>query len=353
MFSSVKYSQDRLKTKTVLMFTPFYQMQRGNSRTVARIKKGLLEQGFSIEVLAMEQPGWLSRLEEAVSARRYALIHGFHGLYFGQTLEKIPGLKELPLLLTTTGTDLNIDLKGPQRPVVIQALAAAQKIIVFNPDLGQFVAEAAPGLAEKLVTIPQGVYLEGKQPYTRSELDLRGDEVVFLLPSGLRPVKNLELAINALEKVHPEFPALRLVIIGAVIDPAYAEQIQNRVQSLPWLTYLGEMPHQSMPGILALGDIVLNTSDSEGQPQGALEAMSLAKPALMTAVPGNLNLITDGVEGFYVRDEADLIRGARILLEDPVLRKNMGAAAQKLVQKQFAVENEWAAYAKLYRELLS
>lgn len=335
------------------MLTPFYQMQRGNSRTVARIKKGLLEQGFSIDVLAMEQPGWQNCLEEAVSARRYALIHGFHGLYFGQALEKIPGLKEIPLLLTTTGTDLNLDLKGPKRPVVIQALAAARKIIVFNPDLGQIVAEAAPSLAEKLVTIPQGVYLEGDRSYTRSEFGLRRDEVVFLLPSGLRPVKNLELAINALEKVHNEFSVVRLVIIGAVIDPAYAAQIQNRIQPLPWAIYLGEIPYQSMPGILALGDIVLNTSDSEGQPQGALEAMSLGKPVLMTAVPGNLNLIMDGVEGFYLRDEADLIRAARTLLKDHDLRKVMGAAAQKLVQNRFAVENEWSAYAELYRELLS
>ena len=134
--------------------------------------------------------------------------------------------------------------------------------------------------------------------------------------------------------MQPEFPAIRLVIIGAVIDPAYAAQIRNRIQALPWVTYLGEIPHQAMSGILALGDIVLNTSDSEGQPQGALEAMSLAKPTLMTAVPGNLNLITDGVEGFYVRDEADLIRSARILLEDPALRKNRwAAAAQKAVPK--------------------
>ena len=215
------------------------------------------------------------------------------------------------------------------------------------------MAKDSPNLAEKLVTIPQGIYLEGNQPYTRSEFGLRGDEVVFLLPSGLRPVKNLELAINALEKVHQEFPAVRLVIIGAVIDPAYAAQIRNRIQPLPWVIYLGEIPHQAMPGILAMGDIVLNTSDSEGQPQGALEAMSLGKPALMTAVPGNLNLITDGVEGFYVRNEAELIRAARFLVQDRALRRTMGEAAQKLVQTRFAVENEWAAYAELYRELLS
>jgi glycosyltransferase involved in cell wall biosynthesis len=73
----------------------------------------------------------------------------------------------------------------------------------------------------------------------------------------------------------------------------------------------------------------------------------------MTAVPGNLNLIMDGVEGFYLRDEADLIRAARTLLKDHDLRKVMGAAAQKLVQNRFAVENEWSAYAELYRELLS
>jgi glycosyltransferase involved in cell wall biosynthesis len=350
-------------TNRVLMLTPFYQTQRGNTLTVERLRRGLTWRGFSIEVLSMEQPGWISFLQAAVQEPRYALLHGFHGLYFGQALELVPQINQLPLLLTTTGTDLNLDLYGSNRSVVMKALCAAQRIIVFNEDSRKKIVEvevkfevevkAGSGLNDKLVTIPQGVSLEGNRIRKRSEFGLADDNIVFLLPSGLRAVKNIEMALDGLEKVHKEFPEVRLLIIGVIIEPQYADSIQRRIRKLPWISYLGEIPHKEMREILSLGDIVINTSISEGQPQGALEAMSLGKPAILSAVPGNLNLLTHGVEGFYQRNEDELISAAKALIVNRELREDMGQDAKKMVEIKFAVEKEWEAYAEVYWDLLS
>ena len=353
MLPSDENKQNLLGLKRVLLITPFYKVQRGNSLTVDRIKRGLSEKGFSLEVLTMEQPGWLSSLKTAVQEQRYAMIHGFHGVYFGQVLEMVPQINKLPLLLTTTGTDLNLDLKGAQRPVVLKALDAVRKIIIFNDDMRKIIVELSPCLKEKLVTIPQGVSLYGNNRGIRQDFGLDENNIVFLLPSGLRAVKNIDLAIDALEKVHQEYPEVRLVIIGAVIDHDYADYIKKRLIKLSWVSYLGEIPHDQMKNILFHGDIVLNTSNSEGQPQGALEAMSLGKPAILSSVPGNLNLITHGVEGFYQRNEKELIRAAKTLIVNADLRKEMGIAAQKMVEAKFAVEKERDAYTEVYRQLLS
>jgi len=146
---------------------------------------------------------------------------------------------------------------------------------------------------------------------------------------------------------------VRLVIIGAVIDHDYADYIQKRLIKLSWVRYLGEIPHDQMKNILFLGDIVLNTSNSEGQPQGALEAMSLGKPVILSAVPGNLGLIIHGVEGYYQSNEKELIKAARSLIVNADLRKGMGMAAQRMVETRFAIEKEMDAYAEVYRQLLS
>jgi Glycosyltransferase len=175
---------------------------------------------------------------------------------------------------------------------------------------------------------------------------------VFLLPSGLRAVKNIELAIDGLSLLQQHDPQIRLLIIGPIIEEEYARAILNRIHKLPWITYLGEIPHSQMAGMLSLGDAVLNTSHSEGQPQTALEAMSLGKPCILTAVPGNINLVQTGREGFYISNANDLRQAGHILLTSPVLREEMGQNARRLIERRFTLARELDAYNQLYQEMV-
>src|SRR5690606_9252976 len=96
----------------------------------------------------------------------------------------------------------------------------------------------------------------------------------------------------------------------------------------------------------------LNTSLAEGQPQAALEGMSLGLPAIMTAVTGNLGIMTGGREGFYVRDPRELAQAMLRLAENQELRREMGAAAARLVRENYSVTAKWEQYHLLYQELL-
>jgi glycosyltransferase involved in cell wall biosynthesis len=107
-----------------------------------------------------------------------------------------------------------------------------------------------------------------------------------------------------------------------------------------------------MMSVLGLGDIVLNTSQCEGHPQGALEAMSLGKPCILTAVPGNLNIIEQGVEGFYADNQEEIIRAAKILVKDPARRNKMGQHSAKLVASSFTLRQELDAYSRIYNQFL-
>jgi glycosyltransferase involved in cell wall biosynthesis len=240
-------------------------------------------------------------------------------------------------------------LLGEKQNIVLEAMEAVDKIVVFNEYFHRDRRVRYPAFSDKLVTIPQGVFLETGPVKTRRELGLSPEDIIFLLPSGLRPVKNIELAIHALAKVHREHPQLHLLIIGAAIDELYSNQIIDSIKDLSWITYLGEIPHAEMQSILALGDVVINTSNSEGQPQGALEAMSLGKPCILTAVPGNLNIINHGIEGFYVNSEADLIKAAETLLKNPPQRKFLGENAQQLVKIRFSLDREIDDYSLIYK----
>jgi glycosyltransferase involved in cell wall biosynthesis len=308
----------------------------------------LSARGFNIERLSLEENNWQERLQRDLDESRYALVHGFHALHFGQVIQIIPQIRKLPMLLTTTGTDINYDLLGKKQHIVLEAMQAVDRIVVFNEDFHRDLSVRHPEFSDKLITIPQGVFLESSPLKTRAELGLSPDDIIFLLPSGLRPVKNTVFAINALARVHQEYPELQLLIIGAAIEEHYCHRITDLIKGLDWVTYLGEIPHAQMQSILAMGDVVINTSNSEGQPQGALEAMSLGKPCILTAVPGNLNIINHGIEGFYVDSEADLISTAKTLIKDTAFRKALGKNAQQLVEARFGLEREIDAYSQLY-----
>ncbi len=336
----------------VLMITPFHRQQRGNSVTSARLKNGLESRGFGIDLLSLEESHAFSQLGMCLDLKQYALVHALHARHLAQALEEIPRLYELPIILTTTGTDLHFDMHGTECSRVEKAFQAASKIVVFHKDFVELIAGTYPELKHKLVAIPQGVFLPLGLPCTRQQLGLSDKDFVFLLPSGLRPVKNIALAIDAMEKVQPDYPNLRLLIMGADLNPDYSRPILEHIKNRSWIKYLGEIPHDQIRSLMMQADVVINTSQAEGQPQAALEAMSLGKPCILTAVPGNSNIIEPGKEGYYVCNEEDLIQAAKTLINNPDMAKKMGLAAHHLVTDKYRLEQELDAYTALYHHLL-
>lgn len=344
--------QQRTSSYRILMITPFHKNPRGNKLTSERLQVGLCQRGWNIELLSLELDNWQEILDKGLREKRYAMIHGLNITHFARVLSAFPDITSLPLLLTTTGTDINYDLVLNHKQVIAKTLDTVRYIIIFNDYFKSIFQELYPDNSNKLVTIPQGVYLKKGDGPNRSQLGLHEDDFVFLIPSGIRPVKNLELAIDALEKLQPDFPHLRLLIIGTIIDKEYSALILKRINDLPWVIYPGEFPHRQMYSLLSVGDVVLNTSHAEGQPQAALEAMSLGIPCLLTAAPGNINIIENGREGYYVHNQDDLTAAARTLMVNQDLRRQMGENARHLVEEKYSMEKELDAYEKLYRQLL-
>jgi len=344
---SITLSDERNK---VLMVSPFKRSQRGNSITSLRLKTGLEKRGFVIDLVSLEDNHASLRIQKKLAENHYSLIHAFHARHWGNTLEQIPSLQDLPILLTTTGTDLHFDLQRNNQ-LVKKGLFSAQKIVLFHQDFRDLIAVPFPELAPRLTVIPQGIFFENVSRETFLPLDFKQDDFIFLFPSGFRPVKNLELTLNALESIQPDYSNLKLVIIGSLIDPDYSRRMLQRIDALPWVIYIGEIPHASVRELILHADVVVNSSHAEGQPQGALEAMSLGLPCILSAVPGNLHIIEEGQEGFYVHNETELARAARTFLDHPRRTKMMGQAARKLVEERFSLEKELNAYAELYQQL--
>ncbi len=332
----------------VLLITPFHKSQRGNTLTTRRIRDGLIAHGIKAELLSLENEGFSEQLHEHLANGYFDIIHAFNGLYLARLLTSHPQLLDHPLIVTLTGTDLN-QADSEERQALQAVFAVVRQVVVFHEEFKARLIRCSPAMEDKIVLIPQGIHLPPSPPRQRQDFGIPDECTVFLLPTGLRPVKNVELALDGLEMLAGKDDRVRLLIMGPVIDAVYGKRIIQRIEALPWAKYIGEIPHQQISGIYALGDVVINCSHAEGQPQATLEAMSLGLPAIMSAVPGNRGIMEDGREGFYFSGSRELCQAALTLHADPALRQVMGQAAAELVRQRFDYCREIEQHIDLYQ----
>ncbi len=337
----------------VILLAPFLHQQRGNAITAMRLFQGLSRRGFEIEIISLEEKKALDQVRSMLISGNVKLIHGLNALHMSAVLAELDEYKDWQLLLTMTGTDVNYGFKDMKhRARMLTTMERAARIVVFNSRFVEIIKQEWPAGRDQLRVIPQGIRLEMAAPITRQQIGISDQDIVFVLPSGLRRVKNLEMAIEGLDMAREQFPDIRLLIVGSVLEQDYAEHLLSLIRDMPWVSYLGEIKHQLMSAVYSISDIVINSSLSEGQPQAALEAMSIGKPALLSAVFGNLGMIEHGQQGYYFHNSRELSRLVVSLSGDNRLRKSLGEAALRHIKEHFSPEAELDAYEVLYRELL-
>jgi glycosyltransferase involved in cell wall biosynthesis len=282
------------------------------------------------------------------------LIHAFHAFLAGPVARRLATERGTPFIVTITGTDANYDLLDPSRAhVVKEVLSRADAIVAFHEFMRRKVLSLLPDLASRFFVIPQSVWLTDGRTFPLLErVPVTPENVIFLLPAGIRPVKRPRYALEALEKLLPRHPYLRLFYAGPIIDENEGGALRSALSDRPWTRYLGEVPHEQMRSLLEHVDVILNTSRSEGgMANSVLEAMSVGRPVLAADIEGNRSVIEDGLNGLLFRTEEECAEKAERLLLDPELRRRLGVAAREKVQREFPREREIDAYLRLYQQI--
>jgi glycosyltransferase involved in cell wall biosynthesis len=323
----------------VILATPFYHQLRGNTITVRRIARGLSEADVETEVISItEETDSITALKEA------DLIHGFNAYRFYQFMKTL----SIPITnytITLTGTDLNHDLTNPNRQHdVIACLKNALAVHVFDEKAKRRILEVLPDLENKLFVIAQGTSSFNRK---RSP-EKTTDSFHFLLPAGIREVKNIPFAIKSLQKLRQTHPEVMLTIVGPIIEKEEGELVKELILDSEWVHYEGAIPHNEMEGLYSLADVVLNTSHSEGQSSAILEAMSHGLPVLVSKNKGNLSLVTHNKTGLIYEGVEQFISCALRLVEQESLREALGQKAAEYVEKHHSATQEITAILNMY-----
>jgi glycosyltransferase involved in cell wall biosynthesis len=339
----------------VAVLTPFASPSvRGNAITVDRITRGLRQRGLELRVwdLSVVPEG---AVEHQIAQYGPAVIHAFHAYRTGPTALRLARRAGVPLLVTVTGTDVNQDLVDADvAPVVRRVLEGAAAVSAFDESMAAAIVEALPAIAGRLVVIPQSAVFEvpppGHWPPVATLQRLPGPIVLF--PAGIRKVKRPAFPLEPLESLRPRYPTLELVYVGPIIDAADGEALRRLLPAYPWARYLGAVPHNRMPALLELADVVLNCSLSEGgMANSVLEALSLSRAVLAADIAGNRSVVEDAVTGFLFSSAEELAAKADRLLRDPDLRARLGMAGRERVSARFGADRETDGYLAAYTRL--
>jgi glycosyltransferase involved in cell wall biosynthesis len=110
-----------------------------------------------------------------------------------------------------------------------------------------------------------------------------------------------------------------------------------------------------MPDLLALADMVVMPSASEGMSLACLEAMACGRLVIASDIPGAREIITPGETGLLFRlgDVADLAARTVLAGRDPELRARLGEDARAHVERHHRVEEMVARYAGILEDVVA
>ncbi|UTR10516.1 glycosyltransferase family 4 protein [Evansella sp. LMS18] len=324
-----------------LLAVPYFHQPRGNKVTAERIAQGLNQHGIYTEIVSSTEETSVTDLPES------DIYHGFHAYRFYNFMKRT-GRVMKPYIITITGTDLNKDLYDPERRAdVIEVLRGAEAVHVFDEKAMDKLLTEVPDLQEKTIVIPQSV---ARFPKSDPPLMKEAGTFLFILPAGIREVKNIPEAIRMLKKLRTKYPEIRLWLAGPVIEREEGDKVRQLMkENDDWLTYLGEIEYEKMGALYAQGDVVLNTSLAEGQSSALLEAMLVGLPVLASNIAGNRSIISHEKTGMLYEDEEAFLSYAEKMLTDTNFRLELSESGKKYVKEFHSPEEEAEKLAAVYK----
>ena len=339
----------------------------GAERQLAELATRLRGQGFAASVYCLSADDvpygpWLE--SRGVPVRRLPRRHGFdlaRAVALARALRRDSAVlvhsylidtnpysvlaARLAGISRTVASNRNVDFpRGPLRAALDRVVFRSASAIVVNAGAVRTFTAARFGVADgRFTVIYNGVDLERFHPVERpSGAPLRIGTV-----GRLEPKKNPELFVDVALALARRFPGLEVVHLG---DGPLRDALVRRAGDA--VRFLGASV--DVESFLASLDVFVLTSDREGCPNVALEAMASGLPVVTTAVGGASEIVREGITGYLVprADAAAMIERVGELLGDAEQRRLMGWAARREAECRFSVERMVEEMATLYRRLL-
>jgi glycosyltransferase involved in cell wall biosynthesis len=242
---------------------------------------------------------------------------------------------------------------------VEQSLAClSDRLITVSEQVKVELVAHGVARAEKITVIPLGFDLDPflnshtQRGEFRREMGLRDEIKLVGIVGRIFPIKNHGLFLESAARISAQEPAARFVIVGDGILRVALEQQARDLGMAGRVLFTGW--RHDLPRIYADLDVLVVSSDNEGTPVSAIEAMASSCPVVTTRVGGLPDLIEDQRTGRLIppRDAKALASAVLDLLRNPETAREIGRNAMEAVRQRFTVKRLISDVDHLYSELL-
>ena len=164
----------------------------------------------------------------------------------------------------------------------------------------------------------------------------------------LVPVKQFDVLVDALVKLHLRHPNLEAVIVG---EGYRREQLEAQIHAANADSYIqlpGRITDHELIDLYRRAWVLTSASAREGWGMTVTEAAACGTPAVVTRIAGHSDAVAEGTSGLLADSPDELVGALDRVLADPALRSRLAEGAQRHAE-QFT----WAATARGTLEVLA
>jgi len=297
----------------------------------------------------------LVRLIRLFKRERYDLLHthnsraDVYGLLAGK-------MAEVKILMTSIHGYQRYDEINPLFKIRGWILRKfSHRVITISDALKELIAENEGVDKEKMDTIyyglePPGLEEEGKT--VREEFHLDPDTPLLVDVGRLIPVKAHDTLIQALVRVVPSFPNIRLFIVGDGVLKKDLKDLARKLGLEEHVLFTGY--RKDVPRFMKVADLFVFPTLGEGFGLVLLEAMAFRKPVVATKVMSVPEIVENGKSGLLVspRDPEELAEAILQLLKDKKKAKFFGERGFEILSSKFSIEKMVGETERIYDRLL-
>jgi len=224
-----------------------------------------------------------------------------------------------------------------------KSILESDKTIVLSKNVATSL-KCYYGLKElELNIIPPGVDLKRfgktKDLQLLEELNISRKNIILLYVGRLSPEKNVDRLIKEFQFVRRN--DVSLLIVGYGSDRERLEKMKDSMSLEKEVLFLG--PRTDVERFYSIADVFISPSKHEPFGQVILEAMAAGLPCIaFKRVPPGYEvaaeeMIENGLTGYCVNpyDRNEFRQRLLYLIEKPDIRKRMGEAGRKVVERKF------------------
>ncbi len=165
----------------------------------------------------------------------------------------------------------------------------------------------------------------------------------------LMPPKGHRFLIAAMPYLIQKFENIRLLMAGDGDLRSSLEQLSQDIKVRDTIIFLGS--RNDVPDILALSEVFVLPSVSEGTSMALLEAMAASMPIVATDIPGNRAVLRHGYNCLLVSpgDPEELADAIAFLLNHPQVAAEYGRNAYQDIHQRFNIHETIAQLIEIWK----